>query len=191
MLPWSVRIKFGRRASSISKPYIHAQSSAKKFGGIPEDYMAIHELLDSSKSAVATNVHRALTHNSWFISVIIPKIFGETFKRESDGKVVSSRDVAEQHVAEDFANKFIPSAQDYLQYIDFQDWMQNGQGEPPSFSKIVKSKKKVRPVTDEEVEEFKNRFVPAVEKPFIPAFPPRDYPTKPRPSDWPRNVMVD
>lgn len=46
----------------MSKPFIHAQSSAKKFGGIWEDYISIHEFLDSSKSVIADNRHRALTH---------------------------------------------------------------------------------------------------------------------------------
>lgn len=74
----------------MSKPLIHAYSSAKKFGGVWEDYMDIHELMDSSKSAFPDNRHRCLTHNSWFIGFIIPKVFGETFARKSDGKVVSS-----------------------------------------------------------------------------------------------------
>ncbi len=30
----------------MSKPYIHALSSAKKFGGKPEDYLEIHQLMD-------------------------------------------------------------------------------------------------------------------------------------------------
>lgn len=124
----------------MSKPYIHAKSSAKKFGGKPEDYMGLHCFLDSSKSVVPSNIHRALTHNSWFIMVVIPRVFGETFKN-SDRKVVSSRDIAENHVLEDFGSKFIPTAQDFLQEIEFKDWMQNGNGYPPSFQKIQGEKK--------------------------------------------------
>jgi hypothetical protein len=122
----------------MSKPYIHAQSSAKRFGGIPEDYLDLHCFLDNSKSAIADNRHRALTHNSWFIMNVMPRIFGETFKRKSDGAVISVRDIAEQHVLEDFRGRFIPTAQDYLQEMDFQDWMQNGQGLPPSAKKLDK-----------------------------------------------------
>lgn len=128
----------------MSKPYIHAQSSAKKFGGTWEDYMEIHEFMDSSKSAIADNRHRALTHNSWFIGTIIPKVFGEVFQRKSDGVNVSSRDVAEQHVAEDFGNKFIPSASDYINEMEFKDWMQNGNGTPPSYAKIVNRTKSTK-----------------------------------------------
>ncbi len=112
----------------MSKPFIHAISSAKKFGGKWEDYVEIHELMDSSKAVMADNRHRALTHNSWFISVILPKIFGETFKRKSDNGIVSTRDIAEQHVLEDYKHKFIPSPSDFLNKIPFEPWMQNGEG---------------------------------------------------------------
>lgn len=132
----------------MSKPYIHALSSAKKYGGTPEDYLDIHVLMDTSKGTIADNRHRALTHNSWFIMEIIPRIFGETMKN-SDGKTFSVRDIAEQHILEDFGNRFIPSAQDYLAEMEFKDWMQNGHGHPPSFAKIAEHKKtKIRIITD-------------------------------------------
>lgn len=115
----------------MAKPYFHAQSSAKKYGGVWEDYMEIHEFMDSSKAAFPDNRHRALTHNSWFVGVVLPRVFGETFRRKSDNKIVCTRDIGEQHCLEDFKFKFIPSAQDFLQEMDFLPWMQNGMGEPP------------------------------------------------------------
>lgn len=122
----------------MSKPLIHAQSSAKKFGGNWEDYIEIHELLDSSKAVIADNRHRALTHNSWFVSVIIPKIFGEVMKRKSDGCLISTRDVAELHILEDYRKRFIPSAHDFLSKIPFESWMQNGEkGSPDSYKNLV------------------------------------------------------
>jgi hypothetical protein len=123
----------------MSKPYIHAVSSAKRYGGKPEDYLDIHSFLDGSKGAIADNRHRALTHNSWFIMTVMPRIFGETFKN-SEGQVISTRDICEQHILEDFRGKFIPTAQDYLQEMDFLDWMQNGNGYPSSFKKIRQRK---------------------------------------------------
>jgi hypothetical protein len=120
----------------MSKPYIHALSSVKKYGGKVEDYLPIHELMDSSKAIVADNRHRVFTHNSWFIATIIPKIFGETFTN-SEGKVISSRDIAEQHVLEDYAMRFIPTAQDFLEEMGLLAWMQNGMGTPPSAKKIL------------------------------------------------------
>ena len=123
----------------MSKPFIHAQSSVRKFGGTIEDYLPIHNLLDSSKGAIADNRHRALTHTSWFLSTILERIFGVTIKN-SDGKDVSVRDVGEQHILEDFGGKFIPTAQDYLQEIEWHPWMDNGRGTPPSSAKLYKHK---------------------------------------------------
>jgi len=121
----------------MSKPIFHAQSSARRFGGKAEEYLEIHNFMDSSKSTIADNRHRALTHNSWFISVVIEKVFGYSFVN-SAGRTVSTRDIAEQHVLEDFGGQYIPSAQDYLQEIEIQPWMNNGMGEKPASAKKLK-----------------------------------------------------
>jgi len=125
----------------MSKPYIHAISSARKFGGHPEDYMPVHNLLDSSKGAIPDNRHRALTHNSWFLSSILEHIHmpafgwhGALLTRPSDGKVVSVRDIGEQHILEDFGDRFIPTAQDYLQEMEIKGWMWNAQSSTPPTS---------------------------------------------------------
>ena len=128
----------------MSKPWIHAKSSAKKFGGKPEDYMEIHNFMDSSKGAIGDNRHRCLTHNSWFISANGPleRIFGVVIIN-SAGREVSVRDIGEQHILEDFGMKFIPTAQDYLEEMEIKSWMNNGiNGVPSSFKKIEKTKKK-------------------------------------------------
>ncbi len=114
----------------MGKPHQHAESSAKKFGGKLEDYLEVHLLLDSSKMAFADNRHRALTHNSWFVNHILPKIFGNTITN-SDKKSISVIDIAEQHILEDFSYHFIPTAQDYLTQMMKSSWM-HGQGLPPS-----------------------------------------------------------
>jgi hypothetical protein len=124
-------------AKRMSKPWIHAESSARRYGGKPEDYIEIHNLLDSSKGTIADSRHRALTHNAWFLSVILERIFGVTITT-STGKVISVREIGEQHVLEDYGNRFIPSAQDFLQEIEFKEWMQNGGGVAPSFAKLDK-----------------------------------------------------
>lgn len=118
----------------MAKPIIHAKSSAKRFGGKWEDYIAIHDLMDSSKGAIADNRHRTLTHNSWFISVILEKVFGHELIN-SDGRSVSVRDIGEQHILEDFRMKFIPTPQDYLVNMTMQPWMNNAMsGDTPSSS---------------------------------------------------------
>lgn len=123
----------------MSKPLIHAKSSARKFGGFWSDYIDIHEFMDSSKAVTSLPTHRALTHNTWFISTILTRVFGETFARESDGVVMSTRDIGEQHVAEDFRG-FIPSAADFIDALNVDDWMMNGKGTPPSYSIITKQR---------------------------------------------------
>ena len=119
----------------MSKPYIHAVSSARRFGGVPEDYIEIHNLMDSSKGTIADSRHRALTHTAWFLSVILERIFGVVITN-SDGRKVSVRDIGEQHILEDFGGRFIPSAQDYLQGIPMETWMLSGKGEPPASFKF-------------------------------------------------------
>lgn len=127
----------------MSKPWIHAKNSARKFGGEPEDYIEIHNLMDSSKSCIGDNRHRALTHNSWFIGSDGPleKIFGLTIIN-SEKKEVSVRDIGEQHILEDFGMRYIPTAQDFLQEMEIKDWMNNGKGFPSSFQRIEKKKTK-------------------------------------------------
>lgn len=132
------------RTDNMSKPIYHAQSSMRRFGGVAEDYLPIHDFMDSSKGAIPDNRHRALTHNSWFLSNVIEKVFGHTITNSSN-KEVSTREIAEQHVLEDFGMRFIPSAQDYLQEIEFKDWMNNGvKGRPPSNAKIYSRKTTVK-----------------------------------------------
>jgi hypothetical protein len=132
----------------MSKPWVHAKNSARKFGGRPEDYLPIHNLMDSSKGSMGDNRHRCLTHNSWFISAGGPleMIFGVTMTN-SDGKEVSVRDLGEQHVLEDFGMKFIPTAQDYLQEMEIMPWMNNMGGVPCSHKRIEsarpRNKKKI------------------------------------------------
>lgn len=121
----------------MAKPHIHAASSARRWGGDAKEYEHIHSFMDSSKGAIADNRHRALTHNAWFISTVIEAVFGTTFVN-SVGRTVSTRGVAEQHVLEDYGMKFIPSAQDFLEEIEFKPWMQNGVGLPPSCKKLKK-----------------------------------------------------
>jgi hypothetical protein len=103
----------------MSKALIHARSSARKWGGKAEDYLAIHEKMDSTKAAHAEVSHRCVFHSAFGIFVI-EDIFGRTLTN-SDGKEVFVRDVAEQHVLEDLG--FIPSLSDWLHEMPAQPWM--------------------------------------------------------------------
>lgn len=101
------------------KPHLHAESSAKKWGGLPSDYQGIHDLLDLSKSAHADMRHRAILHNS-LGPYICERVFGITIVN-SDGRTVSVRDVAERHIIEDMGQ--IPSVSDYLSGMPMYDWL--------------------------------------------------------------------
>lgn len=109
----------------MANPLIHSKSSVKRWGGKVEDYLPIHELIDSPKSTMNNNTSRALTHNTWFAFTIIPRIFGYNIKN-SDGKTVDTVDIAMLHISEDFRHKFIPTPQDYLKHMQVQPWMNNG-----------------------------------------------------------------
>lgn len=101
------------------KPFIHARSSAKRHGGKPEDYMAIHDFMDSSKSAVADVRHRCVLHSAFGV-YLAERAFGTTIVN-SDGREVSVRDIAEDHVIEDLG--FIPSLDKWLGAMEIQEWM--------------------------------------------------------------------
>ena len=103
----------------MSKPVIHSRSSVKKYGGVIDDYIKIHTFLDSSKSAISDVRHRAIFHSAFGI-FIVQQVFGEYFIN-SEGKYVSVRDIAEDHILEDLG--FIPTAENYLNNMKVQDWM--------------------------------------------------------------------
>lgn len=104
----------------MAHPYHHAESSARKFGDKPEDYQAIHDWFDETKSHMADFRHRALRHHSLGIFWAEEK-FGTTILN-SAGKQIPVRLIGEQHVREDFGGK-IPTVSDWLIGIAPQQWM--------------------------------------------------------------------
>lgn len=117
-------------------PLKHAESSVKRWGGKVEDYLPIHNKMDCSKAYFPDNRHRALTHTLFWVFEVIMPLFGEYIVVE--GKNVPVKDVCELHILEDYAMKFIPTPQDFLQEIEFKPWMQNGLGYAPSAIKRTK-----------------------------------------------------
>lgn len=103
----------------MAHPLKHAQSSAKRFGGKPEDYLPIHNWFDESKAFLADFRHRALRHHAEGI-FLCEEIFGVSITN-SEGKEVPVRYIGEQHVKEDLGR--IPSAQDWLTQIKPERWM--------------------------------------------------------------------
>ena len=106
----------------MAHPYYHAVSSARRFGGTLEDYLAAHEFLDHTKSHVADCRHRLLLHNAWGI-FFAARMLGPTFARASDQKTMPLRPILEFHVNEDFG--FIPSLKQCLQSLPMHPSLQN------------------------------------------------------------------
>lgn len=102
----------------MAHPYHHAVSSAKRFGGQADDYVALHSWFDATKAHLADARHRVLRHHSFGI-FIAEQIFGVTLTNSS-GNRVPVRSVGEQHVQEDFS--FIPSVQQCLQKLTLEAW---------------------------------------------------------------------
>ena len=96
-------------------PEIHSKNSVKKYGGKPEDYLEIHQAMDSAKVHLGTIIHRLILHNTFGID-LVEKQFGEivqvgppgreryvkqNFIINSDGTKVYIKDVLQDHVRED------------------------------------------------------------------------------------------
>lgn len=105
------------------KPHVHARNSCRRWGGVPEDYQAIHDWFDQTKSALPDMRHRAVLHSSFGI-FLCERQFGPTLVN-SDGRVVSVRDLGEDHVIEDLG--FIPTLERWLQYLPIEEWMLGSQ----------------------------------------------------------------
>lgn len=105
----------------MSHPHNHARSSARRFGGTPDDYLPIHNAFDSTKAHVADCRHRLILHNTFGI-FLIEKIFGEVYTRPSDGKQIPTRLIGEQHVLEDFGR--IPTLAEIIEKFPLEpQWM--------------------------------------------------------------------
>ncbi len=98
----------------------HSESSARRFGGAPEDYVAIHKFLDQSKLYIADWRHRALLHNTFGVA-LAEQLFGDLFKRPSDGGTVATRTIAEVHILEDMQAILTPG--EFLREMPIRRWM--------------------------------------------------------------------
>ena len=103
----------------MAHSYHHAVSSARKFGGIPADYQAVHDWIDGSKQIIADFRHRALRHHADGCFAA-EALFGTTLTN-SAGREIPVRLVAEQHIIEDLGR--IPSFADWVRCIRPEPWM--------------------------------------------------------------------
>lgn len=103
----------------MAHPYHHALSSARKWGGSPDCYMALHEWFDATKAHLGDFRHRALRHHSEGI-FLAETLFGRTMTLDT-GRVVPVRLIGEQHVREDLGR--VPSVADWLRCLRPEPWM--------------------------------------------------------------------
>ncbi|MCQ0090645.1 hypothetical protein [Roseovarius sp. M141] len=107
----------------MAHPLHHAESSARKFGGTPSDYQAVHDWFDASKEHLAIFTHRALRHHTQGIFEA-ERVFGLSLINAT-GREIPIRWIGEQHVREDCQGR-IPSLADWLGRIQPEPWMANG-----------------------------------------------------------------
>lgn len=107
----------------MTHTWYHAQSTARLFGGVPEDYLDIHNWFDATKESFCDFRHRALRHHAEGIFEC-ERVFGTTIVN-SDGKHVPVRYIGEQHVMEDCGGR-VPSLADWLSRIEPAVWMARG-----------------------------------------------------------------
>lgn len=107
----------------MAHPLHHAESSARKFGGAPSDYQAIHDWFDASKEHLAIFTHRALRHHTQGIFEA-ERVFGLSLTNGGE-REIPVRWIGEQHVREDCQGR-IPSLADWLGRIQPEPWMANG-----------------------------------------------------------------
>jgi hypothetical protein len=107
----------------MAHPFDHSRSSARKWGGEPEEYLKYHEWFDETKSWIGHSKHRMFRHHSEGIFEL-ERVFGVSFVN-SVGKTVYTRYVGEQHVKEDCFG-YIPSAKEWVDAIESgkpKEWM--------------------------------------------------------------------
>jgi hypothetical protein len=103
----------------VSHPHYHSESSARKFGGRPEDYIALHNWFDATKECFADFRHRALRHHAQGIFEA-ERTFGVCLPNGTPVRLVG-----ELHVRQDCGGR-IPSVADWLGQIYPQSWMNKG-----------------------------------------------------------------
>lgn len=117
----------------------HAQSAARKWGGAPEDYLPIHEFIDSSKQVIGDVRHRSLYHHTMGV-YLCQKIFGDTLAVRKEHSIVRVpvRLVAERHIIEDLG--WLPSPADYISGMAIKPWMSGAQRKDVPLSHLLGAK---------------------------------------------------
>jgi hypothetical protein len=96
-------------------PIRHATLSARRRGGEPADFLALHSFFDTTKELCSDNRHRLL-HNAWGIRRVVLPIFGATLATSAGP--IATKDVCEHdHVLADFSGRYLPTLGDFAAAI--------------------------------------------------------------------------
>lgn len=99
---------------------MHCRISQQRWGGKVEDYLPLHDLIDSTKSLCSDGRHRIL-HTLWGVNNVIVPIVGHTLIN-SDGKAINVKDLCERdHLLVDYNKRFIPTLGDFVDAINEAD----------------------------------------------------------------------
>jgi hypothetical protein len=105
--------------NSMTHPWYHSVRSAELFGGVPDDYLDIHNWFDESKAFLPDLRHRALRHHAEGI-FLCERLFGVTIENAA-GQKIPVRLIAEQHVQDDLG--WIPTVKDWFCNLEVKPWM--------------------------------------------------------------------
>ena len=117
--------------------WFHAQSAAKKYGGVPEDYIAVEEFIDSSKKIIGDVRHRSMYHHTAGVW-LCQEIFGRTIEVGERKILVPVRLIAERHILEDLG--WLPSPADYIKGMPIAPWMSGAQRKELPLSHLLGEK---------------------------------------------------
>lgn len=100
----------------------HAKSAARKWGGVPDDFIDVEEFIDSSKRIIGDARHRSLYHHTEGVW-LCQRLFGRVIQVEKEHGLVDVpvRLVAERHILEDLGR--LPSPKDYIDGMLLEPWM--------------------------------------------------------------------
>jgi hypothetical protein len=118
--------------------WYHAKSSTRKWGGVPENYLDIHEFIDSSKQVIGDVRHRSLYHHTMGV-FLCERIFGKTIRVHKNTKAIEVpvRLIAERHILEDLG--WLPSPADYIDGMPVKKWMSGSVKQEINLSDVFKS----------------------------------------------------
>lgn len=102
----------------MSHYHYHSISSANGYGGVPEDYHALHQWMDRGRTGTNRLMHRMLAHHTQGIADAVER-FGPTITN-SRGRQVPTSLLAEQHIVEDLG--FVPTFEHYMELLQCPRW---------------------------------------------------------------------